>query len=525
MKKIEIFDSTLRDGAQNESVSYSVEDKLNIVRYLDKLGIDYIEAGNPFSNPKDHAFFSRVKELDLKYAKLVAFGSTRRRDSRVQDDKNCLALMEADIDCISIFGKASCWQVKEVLGTTPQENLRMIFDTVSFFTKAGKRVFFDAEHFFDGYKDNKEYALSALRAAQEAGAYKLILCDTNGGAFPDDIGEITKEIVQIFPGKVGIHCHNDMGCAVAGSVMAVKAGADHVQGSYIGTGERCGNTNLSTIIGDLQLKLGYTCIPQEKIVRLTKTARFVSEVSNVRLAHAMPYVGKSAFAHKGGMHVDGVQKNNAAFEHVAPEIVGNQRHILLSEVSGRAAMLTKISEVDSTITKDSPEANQLIQRLKELEYEGYQFEAATASFELVVLKELGKFSPFFEVELFRIIGEQDTAGKHNMASAMVKLRVGQRWEMTADEGDGPVHALDKALRKGLEIFYPSLSNVKLIDYKVRVMDTGKATAALVRVLIESTDGENVWTTVGVSTDIINASSRALIDSMEYKLYKDQTMKK
>ena len=518
MQQIEIFDSTLRDGAQSESVSFSVEDKLNIVRALDQLGISFIEAGNPHSNPKDAEFFRRAGELRLTHAKLAAFGSTRRRGVSASEDKNCAALLEAGTKWVVLFGKSSRWQVQEVLGATPEENLEMIFDTVRFFVQADRQVIFDAEHFFDGYKQDPYYAELALRTAREAGACRLVLCDTNGGCFPDEIGTITGRMTALFPGRVGIHCHDDIGCAVAGAVAAVAAGAVQVQGTCTGFGERCGNTNLSTVIANLQLKRGYRCIPEDRISRLTRTARYVSEVSNMHLSHAMPYVGKSAFAHKGGMHVDGVKKNPAAFEHIDPEQVGNQRQILLSEVSGRAALLAKVHEFVPGLSKHSPELEVLVEKLKELEYQGYQFEAATASFEMVVLKELGRFTPFFEVELFRIIGEQDSANRH-MASAMVKLRVGDRFEITADEGDGPVHALDRALRKALEVFYPSLGGVRLTDYKVRVMDS-KATAALVRVLIESSDGENVWTTVGVSTDIINASMRALCDSMEYKLYRD-----
>ncbi len=519
MKKIELFDSTLRDGAQGEHISFSVEDKLNIVRALDTLHIDFLEAGNPYSNPKDAEFFKRAQDIRLQHAKLVAFGSTRRRDIPVSEDKNCTALLEANTDYVAVFGKSSEWQVQEVLGTTKEENLRMIFDTVSYLTHAGKTVFYDAEHFFDGYKQNPEYSVETLRTALSAGAIRLVLCDTNGGCFPEEIAKITTSMQELFPDKIGIHCHNDTGSAVANTIAAVRAGAVQVQGTYLGFGERCGNTNLSTIIGNLQLKLGYFCIPKEKLALMTQTARYISEVSNVSLPHTMPYVGKSAFAHKGGMHVDGVKKNTAAFEHIAPEQVGNHRQILLSEVSGRSALMAKIQEFVPEISKDSQELNYLIDKLKSLEYEGYQFEAATASFEMIVLKELGKFTPFFELELFRIIGEQERADRH-MSSAMVKLRVGERHEITADEGDGPVHALDRALRKALEVFYPTLAVVRLIDYKVRVMDSGKATAALVRVLIESSDGTNIWTTVGVSTDIINASIRALIDSMEYKLYRD-----
>lgn len=521
MKKLEIFDSTLRDGAQGEGVSFSVEDKLRIAGALDRAGVGLIEAGNPFSNPKDAEFFRRANtDLCLKHARLVAFGSTRRRGVNVREDQNCAALLASGAPCAAVFGKGSAWQVREVLCATPEENLEMIFDTVRWLTDAGMETFFDAEHFFDGYKDNAEYAMRTLRAAAEAGARRLVLCDTNGGCFPDEIERITAEANRLFPGMIGIHCHNDTGCAVANTIAAVRAGARHVQGAYTGLGERCGNTNLSTVIADLQLKLGYDCVPEDCIPRMTGAARMISEIANVSLPHTMPYVGKSAFAHKGGMHVDGVKKNTAAFEHVDPSLVGNQRHILLSDVSGRSAMIGKIGEVIPGLSKQSPELDLLLGKLKELEYAGYQFEAATASFEMVVLKELGRFQPFFTVELFRIIGEQDSANRH-MASAMVKVRVGDRYEITADEGDGPVHALDRALRKALEVFYPALSGVHLIDYKVRVMDTGRATAALVRVLIESSDGESVWTTVGVSTDIINASLHALADSIEYKLYRDQ----
>ena len=518
MQKIEMFDSTLRDGAQGESISFSVEDKLNIVRALDRLGIDYIEAGNPYSNPKDAAFFRRLKELNLNHAKLVAFGSTRRRDVSVAEDKNCAALLEAGTDVVAVFGKASVWQAQEILGVTPEENLTMIGDTVRYLTQQGKEVFFDAEHFFDGYKKNPDYSLETLRIASEAGAQRLILCDTNGGCFAHEIKTPVLRAQELFPGKIGIHCHDDTGCAVAASIEAVRAGAVQVQGTYIGIGERCGNTNLSSVIAGLQLKLGYRCIDEERMVDLTHTARLISEISNARLARTMPYVGKSAFAHKGGMHVDGVSKNTASFEHVNPDAVGNRRQILLSEVSGRAALVSKISQFVPELSKDSAQVNRLVETLKALEFEGYQFEAAAASFELVVLRELGRFTPFFALELFRIIGEQDCAERH-MASAMVKLRVGDRVEITADEGDGPVHALDRALRKALEVFYPALSCVRLTDYKVRVLDS-KATAGMVRVLVESSDGENVWTTVGLSTDIINASLRALVDSIEYKLYTD-----
>lgn len=522
MRKVELFDSTLRDGAQSETVSFSVEDKLRIMHALDDLGIDYIEAGNPYSNPKDAEFFRRAADIPLSHAQLVAFGSTRRRSLTPEEDPNCVALLDAETKFVAIFGKSSDWQVREVLRVTPEENLSMISDTVRFFTARGRRVFFDAEHFFDGYKSNPRYAEETLRAAFEAGAFRLVLCDTNGGCFPEEVRKITGEMNRLFPGKISIHCHDDVGCATANSLAAVAAGAVEVQGTCIGFGERCGNTNLCTVIGDLQLKLGYSCIPQDRVVRLTPTARLVAEVSNVRLARNLPFVGKSAFAHKGGMHVDGVHKNSGAFEHIQPETVGNERHILISEVSGRTALLDKLAQFIPDLTKNSPEVDRLMEKLKEREFEGYQYEAATASFELTALRELGRLEPFFEPVLFRIIGEQEGSERHT-STAVVKLRVGERYEISADEGDGPVHALDRALRKALEVFYPHLGGVRLVDYKVRVMDS-KATAAYVRVLIESSDGENVWTTMGVSQDIINASLRALVDSMEYKLYRDQFRK-
>lgn len=520
MKKVSIFDSTLRDGAQAENITFTVEDKLNIVKSLDKLGIEYIEAGNPGSNPKDLEFFARVKELSLNHAKLVAFGSTRRRGIQVEEDKNVQALLTADTEAIAIFGKSWDLHVAEIIKTTPEENLRMINDTISFFVSRGKTVFFDAEHFFDGYKANPDYALQTLYAAERAGAACLVLCDTNGGCFPDEISAIVADVVSKVKTPVGIHCHNDIGCAVANSIAAVKAGAVQVQGTYIGYGERCGNANLSAIIPSLQCKLGYTCLPEGKMERLTKTARYIADISNMILPNTMPYVGKSAFAHKGGMHVDGVTKNPRSFEHIPPETVGNRRNVLLSEVSGKAALLSKLELIGSEVSKDSPEASSLVEMVKELEYSGYQFESATASLELLALKHLHKFKPFFEVTDFKVIGERSEEGAHNRDYAMIKIKVGDECEITADEGDGPVHALDIALRKAVGKFYHAIEGIRLIDYKVRVIEPKDATAAQVRVFIETTDGENTWTTVSVSSDVINASLSALVDSVEYKLLMD-----
>ncbi|MFZ2538809.1 MAG: citramalate synthase, partial [Oscillospiraceae bacterium] len=391
---------------------------------------------------------------------------------------------------------------------------------IKFFKDNQKEVIFDAEHFFDGYKCQTEYAFKCLEVAQRAGVDTIVLCDTNGGSFPNEVFEIVSAVKNKVKTQIGIHCHNDNGCAVANSIMAVQAGAAHVQGTYIGFGERCGNANLSSLIPSLQLKLGYSCIKAECMKRLTKTARFIAEIANISLDKSLPYVGKSAFAHKGGMHVDGVGKNPVSFEHIPPETVGNQRNLLVSEMAGRSAMLYVINEIDPSITKESKEAKELIEILKELEFKGYLFESASASLELLVRKHLKRFSPFFKLQRFKVIGEQTTSGQANLSSAMIKIEVGGQSEISAAEGEGPVHALDTALKKAVQHFYPTIEGMRLIDYKVRVMEPSDATAATVRVLISTTDGEDIWTTVGVSRDIIEASLNALIDAIEYKLMKE-----
>ena len=520
MKKVTVFDSTLRDGAQAEGVSFSVEDKIKIVKALDRLGVDYVEAGNPGSNPKDLEFFERIKSVELKNTRIAAFGSTRRRGISPSEDGNLRALLGAGTDTVAIFGKSWDFHVTDIINATLQENIEMIYDTILYLKENGKTVVFDAEHFFDGYKNNGEYALKTLDAAVQAGADCLCLCDTNGGAFPDEIYDITKLVVEKFGVPIGIHAHNDCGMAVANTIMAVKAGAVHVQGTMTGFGERCGNTNLSTVIPNLQLKLDYSCIPEENMTELTHIAREVSEIANLKLNDREPYVGKTAFAHKGGMHIDGVSKNSKSFEHIDPSVVGNERKFLTSEVAGRTTILSMIQKIAPNIEKSSPETTRIIDRLKELEYEGYQFEGAEGGFELLIRKELGKYKPFFELETFKTIGEHTSDENMQTATAMIKINVDGRTEITAAEGDGPVNALDKALRKALEVFYPSLAQVHLTDYKVRVLDGNSATASKVRVLIESSDGEESWTTVGVSKDIIEASWKALVDSMEYKLIKD-----
>ncbi len=517
-KKVSIFDSTLRDGAQAEGISFSVEDKLKILELLDEHGVDYIEAGNPGSNPKDLEFFARAGSVVLRHAKLAAFGSTRRRDIKVENDSNVQSLLLANTPVIVIFGKSWDFHVTEIVRATLEENLSMIRDTLAFFKAHGKEVVYDAEHFFDGYKNNPSYALNTLQSAVDGGADVLVLCDTNGGTFPSEIAEIVQAVAGQFSVPLGIHAHNDCGMAVANSVAAVESGARHVQGTYIGFGERCGNANLSTIIANLSVKRDYQCLPAEQYRQITRIARHVASISNLTLNERDPFVGNCAFAHKGGMHIDGVNKASSSFEHINPELVGGERRFLVSEVSGRSMILDKIRTVDATITRDSLATDSIVKRLKEMEHEGYQFEGAESTFELVIRKQLGKYRPFFELEHFKIIGEQPAKGEYS-SSAIIKVKVDGCDEITAAEGDGPVHALDRALRKALETFYPELSNVHLTDYKVRVINGRDATASKVRVLIQSTDGDTVWTTVGVSTDIIEASWIALVDSIEYKLLK------
>jgi 2-isopropylmalate synthase len=521
-EKVMIYDSTLRDGAQGPGISFSVEDKLKIVKILDDLGVSYIEAGNPGSNPKDLEFFHRLKDLSLKTSKIIAFGSTRKVGIKVLEDSNLKSLLSVGTDAVAIFGKSWDFQVTDILRTTLDENRRMIYDTVRYLKDQGKEVVYDAEHFFDGYKENPDYAIKTLESAVEGGADSLCLCDTNGGCFPDEIFEITKRVREQFGVVIGIHCHNDNGTAVANSIMAVKAGARQVQGTFNGYGERCGNANLTTIIPGLQVKLGFDCIPDENMSRLTEAFKYLDEVANVMHDDKTPYVGRHAFAHKAGMHADAVQKNAMAYEHISPEIVGNVRTFLMSEVAGRTAILKIINRVDPTITRDSAETLQILEKLKELEYEGYQYEGAESSFEIIVRKILGKYKTFFQLEDFKVI-VNEPANLHMNSSAIIKINVGERSEITASEGDGPVNALDKALRKALEKFYPQVSQVKLTDYKVRVLDSESATAAKVRVLIESTDGEDTWNTIGVSTDIIDASWKALVDSIQYKLMKEFLM--
>ena len=525
MDQVVAYDSTLRDGAQAQGVSFTVEDKLKIVRRLDELGIGYIEAGNPGSNPKDLEFFERVRALKLKHAKIIAFGSTRKVGIKAAEDRNLQSLLSAKTAAVAIFGKSWDYQVTDILRTTLDENLNMISDTVAYLKSQGKEVVFDAEHFFDGYKANADYAMKTLEAASDAGASVLCLCDTNGGTFPNEVLEITKKVVAKFVTvdkskvQIGIHCHNDCEMAVANSIAAVQAGATQVQGTINGIGERCGNANLCSIIPNLQLKLGLHCIPQNNIAELTSVARYVNEIANMSFNDKAPYVGNDAFSHKGGMHIDAVSKNPISYEHINPEQVGNVRHILVSEVAGRTALLAKINAVDPTLNKDSPETKRVLEHLKAMEHEGYQYESAESSFDLLVHRLLGKYQPFFTLKEYRI-GVYESSEDGTNSAATIRIAVGEQEETATADGDGPVNALDKAVRQALERFYPAIKDVKLVDYKVRVLDSDQATAAKVRVLIESADQRERWTTVGVSTDIIDASWRAMLDAIEYKLMRD-----
>ena len=506
--KIEIFDSTLRDGAQGEGIAFSVDDKIAICKKLDSLGIDYIEGGNPASNPKDREFFEKVKGIGLKCAKLVAFTSTHRVGEQPQFDE----VLAADTEIVCIFGKSWLLHVKEILRCSPEQNLEIIKSTIEYFKSKGKRVFFDAEHFFDGYKDNAEYAVRVLEVASNAGAEVLVLCDTNGGTLPFEVSEIVRKISR---DDLGIHCHNDAGTAVANSICAVNEGVRHVQGTFCGYGERCGNANLCTIIPTLQLKMGYECVPEEKMKRLVRTSRFVCEIANMTPYSGAPYVGSSAFAHKGGMHSDAVTKVPRSFEHIDPGLVGNERRILLSDVAGRSALMTVLAEIAPEISRNDEVTHRILGKLKELEHKGFQFEGAEGSLELLVLRELGKYKKHFDLGRFQIMDTQ--AEDDFTASALVKIYVDGVEEIAGAEGHGPVNALDKALRRALIRFYPDIEKIRLLDYKVRILGIGEATASTTRVLITSTDGERKWTTIGISQDIIDASWQALVDSVEYFL--------
>jgi 2-isopropylmalate synthase len=517
--KIALYDTTLRDGMQAEGVSFSLEDKLAIARYLDDFGLDYIEGGYAASNPKEMQFFQQVANFGLKSSKVVAFGSTRRADAKVTDDISLNTILACKTAAGTLVGKSWDMHVTEVLGCSLDDNLAICAESVRYLKSRGIETIFDAEHFYDGYKNNPEYAIKGLQAAAEAGADVLVLCDTNGGSLPEDVYAITKVVYDRFGSIViGIHTHNDTDCATANCLAAVRAGARHVQGTINGLGERCGNANLCTVIPNLAFKMGFDVLSSEKIKALTEVSRFIFEISNLTPVANMPYVGESAFAHKGGLHVDALRKNKRTYEHIAPELVGNERRFLISELSGKSNVLAELEKAN--VAQDKKLAEKILRRVRELENEGYQFEAANASFDLLVKKVMGTYKPSFELIKYNTTVEKRATGDL-ITEATVKLKVGDQIEHVVGEGDGPVNALDAALRKSLENFYPGIKDIHLIDYKVRVVNAGAGTAARVRVIIESRDKNSIWGTVGCSENIIEASWQALVDSVEYKLQKDK----
>lgn len=519
--KLEFFDSTLRDGSQSQGISFSVADKINIVKVLDEFGIDYIEAGNPGSNPKDLMFFEQMASVKLKHAKLCSFGSTCRNNVAVEQDNNIINLLKSGTPVVAIFGKSWDLHVTEILKISLEDNLKIVSDTIAYLKSKGKEVIFDAEHFFDGYKNNSEYAMRVLQAAYSSGADCLCLCDTNGGTMPFDIEKITKTVCDSFSGvRVSIHCHNDTGCAVANSLAAVYAGAVQIQGTFIGYGERCGNADLSTILPNLILKCGYSS--HINLENLYNVSRVVAEISNIQIPYNRPYIGKSAFAHKGGMHVDGVIKLPRSFEHIDPSQVGNRRKFLMSEVSGKSTVLPKLQEFVPSLQKNSPETEIIINELKNQELLGYHYEAADASFDLFVKKQLKIWKPHFNIIFFKTSDDYPAPSGSLRSSAVIEIEVDGQRNVSGAVGNGPVNALDNALRKALMVFYPEVKTTELTDFKVRVIDQSSTTAARVRVLIDSSDGESGWTTIGVSNDVIEASFIALVDSFEYKLSRKES---
>ncbi|HPQ15983.1 MAG TPA: citramalate synthase [Bryobacteraceae bacterium] len=513
--KISVLDTTLRDGTQGESISFTVEDKIAIALKLDELGIDYIEGGWPGSNPRDKEFFSRAKDLKLKHARLTAFGSTRFAKNRVDQDPNVKALLEAGTPTISIFGKTWDLHTRRALKISEEENLKLIFETVRYLKDHGKEVIFDAEHFFDGYNSNPAFALRALEAAQKAGADILCLCDTNGGTLTGRVTEIVAEVRKRFDGIIGIHAHNDSDCAVANTIAAVEQGATHIQGCMNGYGERCGNANLCSAIANLELKLGHTVIGPERLTNLAPVARFIAELANLPLRGDQPYVGHSAFAHKGGVHVSAILRDAATYEHVDPARVGNRQRVLLSDLSGRANILYKLKQHGIADRLDEKARGELLERIKHMEYEGYELEAAGGTFELLVREALRPGVRFFELLSSEIVTKVDD--NDSLTTATVVLKAQDGIHSATAKGNGPVHALDLCLRKCLSTLYPSIAEVRLTDYKVRVLEPKKGTAARVRVLIEWSDHQRSWSTVGVSDNVIEASWRAMVDAIRLEL--------
>ncbi|MGD9160585.1 MAG: citramalate synthase [Desulfobacteraceae bacterium] len=519
-KKIMLYDTTLRDGTQGEQVNLSAEDKLKVAHRLDEMGIDYIEGGWPGSNPKDARFFKMAGSASFKNAKLTAFGSTRRFGNTPEKDPSIRAILEAETASVTVFGKTWDLHATEILGVTLEQNLEMIEDTMRYLKKEGREVIYDAEHFFDGYKNNPEYAIKTIDAAMSGGADMVVLCDTNGGTLTHEVKEIMEKVVPMISVPSGIHVHDDCGLSVANSVIAVMCGAEMVQGTINGYGERCGNVDLLAVTGNLQLKMGYECIPPENLTHLTELSRFISEMANVPPVYHRPFVGKSAFAHKGGVHVSAILKNSKAYEHIDPEAVGNRRRVLVSDLSGKSNIEYKTKEMGIKLDGGVSDSTKVVNVVKSLEDKGYQFEAAEGSLELLIKKVTGQFKEPFMLESLRVAIEKD-GDNDSTSQATIKISVGDEKEITAAEGDGPVNALDNALRKALNGFFPEISEMKLVDFKVRVIEGTDGTGAKVRVRIESRDSNEIWSTVGVSENIIEASWQALADSVQYKLLKEE----
>jgi len=518
-KKIILYDTTLRDGTQGEQITLSAEDKLRIAKKLDDFGVHYTEGGWPGSNPKDARFFEMARKTSFHSTRLTAFGITRRAHSDPGDDQNIKALLRTKVEGVTIFGKSWDLHASEILGVSLEENLSMIEDTLSYLKKQGREVIYDAEHFFDGYKQNPAYALRTVKAAINGGADIIVLCDTNGGTMPHEIQTIMVEVMPQISLPVGIHAHNDCGLALANSLVAVESGASMVQGTINGYGERCGNVDLISVIGTLQLKMGYECIAPEKLSQLTELSRYVSEVANVPPLNQRPFVGKSAFAHKGGVHVSAIMKKPAAYEHLDPGKVGNRRRVLVSDLSGKSNIDYKSREMGVKLGGNGYDSEKIVHEIKKLEDQGYQFDAAEGSLELLIKKATGQFEEPFALESFRVTIEKNRSGP-STSQATIKISVGGDHEITAAEGDGPVNALDNALRKALNKFFPRIQEMGLVDFKVRVIDGSDGTAAKVSVKIESRDAREIWSTIGVSENIIEASWQALVDSVQYKLLKE-----
>ena len=516
--RIAIYDTTLRDGSQGEGVNFSLQDKLLLTTKLDELGVDYIEGGYPLSNPKDFEYFQAMKGQPLKHAKVVAFGMTRRKKADAASDTGIKALLDAETPVVTIVGKTWDMHVRDIVGTDLEENLRMIADSVATCKAAGREVFYDAEHFFDGYKANPEYAIGTLQAAEKAGATCVILCDTNGGSLPEQVAERVRAVRQAVTCDIGIHTHNDGELAVANSLAAVREGASQVQGTMNGIGERCGNVDLVSVIANVAIKYGYEVLTAGSLVKLTEVSRYVYEIANMNFRNGQPFVGASAFAHKGGMHTHAVAKNPVSYEHIDPALVGNERRILVSELSGHSTILTKTAKY--SIQHDRALMQKILTQVQDLENVGYEFEAAEASFDLLVKKAMGQYRPWFETLHYRVNIEVNRDGRP-ITEATVKVKVGDTVYHTAADGDGPVNALDGALSKAVLPVFPTLHDMHLADYKVRVVNAREGTAARVRVVIECRDKTDVWGTVGVSENIIEASWQALSDAIEYKLFKDR----